>query len=646
MLYDEVLLKITNIFQLERKALQRVLKAKDLFAIGYGDLGSSIYYALGLTALFSLGATPISLLLAGCVFVFTALTYAELSALYPESGGTASFTRYAFNDSVSFLAGWGLLFDYIITIAISAFAIAPYLKIFIPYFQPSSEHHLLWRMIFTMGVIFFLYLMNVRGIKHSTKLSFVLTAITLVTQLVIVLISLFFVFHLPSFIAHLRINGGDSIWSPTWPQFLEGTAMAMVAYTGIESIAQLGAETKKPGQTIPRAIFGVIFILLLSYLTISMSALSVVSPQELGTTYVDDPIAGIVTHLPFGTSVLAPWIGLMAAVLLFVAANAGLIGSSRLSFFMSEHYQLPRFLFFLHPTYRTPYVTLGVFATFAIAIVVASQGQMLFLANLYNFGAMIAFFFAHLSLIVLRIKKPNLPRPFRVPLNLKIRGKDIPIPAVFGCLSALGIWILILVTKAEGRYFGLAWLTLGLILYFAYRKKKHIAPFTQLNIQNIHIADYSRMRLKNILIPTRGGAFTENVQIGCEFAKLYKAKITALHVIEVSSTLPLDGYFPDKLAIAKNALCRAEAIAREFDVEINLKLIRTRNIEEAIFELIRKEGYDLLVIGAQNDKGDLGPTVEKILKECPIRIWICKKPSLSNVMRKNPQFEDQKEVVT
>lgn len=619
------MLKITNIFQLKKKSLQRVLRAKDLFAIGYADSGSSIYYALGITAIFSLGATPISLAIAGCVFTFTALTYAELSALFPESGGTASFTRYAFNDSVSFLAGWGLLFDYIITIAISAFAIAPYLKIFIPCFQPASEHHLLWHMAFTVAIILLLYFVNVRGIKYSTKASFILTAFTLITQIIIVCISLFFVFHLPTFIAHLKIGGSDSAWSPSWSQFLEGTAMAMVAYTGIESIAQLGAETQKPGKTIPRAIFGVIIILLFSYFTISISALSVASPQELGTSYVNDPIAGIVAHLPFGAAILAPWIGLIAAILLFVAANAGLIGSSRLSFFMSEHYQLPRFLFFLHPRYRTPYVTLGVFAVLASAIVLASQGKMIFLANLYNFGAMIAFFFANLSVIVLRIKKPDLRRPFTVPLNVKIRGYSIPITALLGCLTTFSVWILILVTKEEGRIFGLAWLGLGIILYFLYRKKKKIAPFTQINIKNVYIPDYSTLKLKNILIPTRGGAFTENVQIGCEFAKLYKAKITALHVIEISPSLPLDGHFPDKLAIAESALRRAEAIAREFDVNIELKLIRARNIDEVILDLVEKEAFDLVVIGTQNESGDLGSTVEKILKDCPVRIWICKK---------------------
>ncbi|MEI6241909.1 MAG: universal stress protein [Chlamydiota bacterium] len=620
-------MKITNIFQLERKTLKRILGAKDLFAIGYGDLGSSIYYALGITALFSLGATPISLALAGLVFLFTALTYAELSALFPESGGTATFTRYAFNDAVSFIAGWGLLLDYIVTIAISSFAIAPYLRPFFSCFESTASHHLLWHTGFTVFIIFFLYVLNVRGTKHSTGLSFVLTVCTLFTQIVIVGIALSFMFHLPTFISHLRIGGKDLVWSPSFPQFIQGTAMAMVAYTGIESIAQLGAEVKNPGKSIPRAIFGVIVLLLISYFGISMAALSVLTPKELGTTYIDDPIAGIVMQLPFGAQFLAPWVGLVAAVLLLVAANAGLIGSSRLSFFMSEHYQLPRFLFFLHPKYRTPYVTLAVFAALASLIVIASRGRMMFLADLYNFGAMIAFCSAHLSLIVLRIKKPDLPRPFKAPLNVTIKGYSISLTAVFGALATLGVWILIVFTKEDGRLVGLLWLFLGSLLYFVYRKKKKIAAFTQVHIENVHIQEYSPLQMKNILVPTRGGIYTENVQVGCEIAKLHKAQITAVHIMEIPAALPIDGFFPERNTQAESALKRADAIAREFNVEMKLKLIRSRSIDKAILDLLKKEPYDLVIIGAQSESGYLGATVERILKESKVRIWICKSQS-------------------
>lgn len=627
-LFKDKEMKITNIFQLERQALQRVLGVKELFAMGYGGLGSSIYYALGVIAFFSLGATPLSLLVAGCLFLFTALTYAELSALFPESGGVASFTRHAFNDAVSFLAGWGLLFCYVVAVAISAFSIAPYLQMFFPLFNPSMENHLLWHTSFTVLVIFVLYLINVRGVKNLAKVSFALTAFTILTQLAIIVIAICTRFSFSDFLSHLKIGGGDFAWSPSWPKFLEGTMIAMIAYTGIESISQLGAETKEPSKSIPKAIFAVVALLLFSYLGISLSALAVMSPQELGTTFVNDPVAGIVSHLPFGSKLLMPCTGLIAAILLLVAANAGLIGSSRLSFFMSEHYQLPRFLFFLHPRYRTPYIALAIIAILAATIVLASHGKMMFLADLYNFGAMIAFFFANLSLIVLRIKKPNLSRPYKVPFNIKIKGYSIPLTAVLGCMAAFVVWISIIATKTGGRTFGLTWLFAGLVLYFIYRKRKKITPFSQVNIKNVIIPQYSPLQLNKILIPTRGGSFTENVQVGCAFAKLYKAEVTALYVMEIPGTLPIDGFFPDKLALAREALRRAEAIAREYNMEIEPRLLRARSVDKAIFELLQREAYDLVVIGAQNESGALGAVVEKILRESPSRVWICNKPNL------------------
>ena len=120
-----------RVTRLERNGLMRKLRVVDLFAVGYGDLGSSIFYALGITTFFSLGMAPISLLLAGIVFVCTSLTYAEMTSATKASGGSASFARIAFNDLISFIAGWGLLLDFIVTIAISIFSVLPYLSFFL-----------------------------------------------------------------------------------------------------------------------------------------------------------------------------------------------------------------------------------------------------------------------------------------------------------------------------------------------------------------------------------------------------------------------------------------------------------------------------------------------------------------------------------
>lgn len=612
-----------TVAQLKRGTLKRVLGVFDLFAIGYGDLGSSIYYALGVTALFALGATPIALGLAGIVFICTALTYAEMTSAFHESGGSASFARHAFNDLISFIAGWGLLLDYIVTIAISAFAVGPYLGYFF-----ADLHKTPVQLTFTIVLIAILYFMNVVGVKQSTRISLILTIFTVVVQAVIIAIGLSSLLDLSYVADHIRINVPNADWSPTWPEFFKGTAMAMVAYTGIESIAQLAAEAQRPVRTVPRAVVLTMVVLLVMYLGISVVALSAVTPHDLGTKYLLDPVAAIVKALPYGKWILSPAIAILAAVVLGVAANAGLMGASRLSFNMGEYYQLPRFFYVIHPRFRTPIVSLAFFAILAGLVVVASRGNMDFLADLYNFGAMLAFLSAHLSLIVLRIKRPDMKRPFRSPLNISFGKYSIPLTAIVGAIATFSVWCLVVITKPAGRYLGLAWMTFGLIMYFHYRRASRLKATGRITIKQIEIPHFKLLKVEKILVPTRGGMQTETVQMACEIAKLHRAKITALQVIEIPASLPLDIDTPHRNAIAEAVLKQAEAIAREMGVPIELSIVHSRSIPETILEIAAKGKYDLLVLGAMKSvrepevKG-LGAIAEKILRKASCRVWVC-----------------------
>ena len=116
----------------QRRACAGPSACPGLFATAYGNVGSSIYYALGLVAAHALGLTPLVFIFAGGLFALTAKTYAEGASMFPEAGGSSSFARHAFNEVVSFFAGWGLTLDYIITVAISAFFVPHYLGAFFP----------------------------------------------------------------------------------------------------------------------------------------------------------------------------------------------------------------------------------------------------------------------------------------------------------------------------------------------------------------------------------------------------------------------------------------------------------------------------------------------------------------------------------
>jgi len=612
----------SSIPQIDKGSLKRVLGITDLFSIGYGDLGSSIFYALGITAMFALGATPLALMAAGVVFVCTALSYAELTAIYHETGGSASFSRHAFNDLISFVAGWGLLLDYIVTIAISAFTIGPYLAQYFSFLQGPEG-----KIIFAIIVIWALFLMNFFGVKQSTRISFVLMAFTLLVQLLLIAVALFAAPDFSRVFEQLKVGVQGAPWSPTWDEFIRGIAMAMVAYTGIESIAQLSSETRRPIRTVPRAIILTMIVLLLMYFGLSIVSLALLTPHELGVEFTQHPLEGMAAKLPFGGDFFVPLVSIIAAVVLFVASNAGLIGASRLSFNMGEYYQLPRFFYAIHPKYRTPHVSLALFAVAASVIIALSRGRLAILADLYNFGAQIAFFSTHMALIVLRIKKPKMRRPFKVPINIKVRGYEIPIPAIVGALATFSVWLLVVFEKPDGRYLGMGWLILGLTMYFAYRKQKKISPTGQITLHKIKMPQFKELKIASILLPVRSGTQTETVQVACELAKLHRAKITAVSVIEVPFSLPLETPLPDRVAAAGRVVKTVEALAIDTGVEIELKIVRARNISEAILNLVQIENFDLVIIGAMRSSGKaqlgVGPITEQILHEAPCRVWVC-----------------------
>lgn len=608
---------------MNKHGLKRVLGIFDLSAIGYGDLGSSIYYALGVTALYALGATPIALLLAGLVFLCTALTYAEMSAAFPDAGGSASFARQVFNDIVSFLAGWGLLLDYIVTIAISAFAVGPYLSyFFVSLKEPNTQ------IVFTIVLLLLLFLINTLGAKQSTRMSLILVGFTLFTQLIIILIGMLWLFDFDYIWTHMQINVQNVNWSPTWGEFWKGTAMAMVAYTGIESIAQLGAEAKKPEKTVPKAIMLVLVLLIFMYLGIAAVALSAISPHELGTTYVENPIEGIVSKLPFGKTFLGPWIALLAPAILLTAANAGLVGASRLSFKMGEYYQLPRFFHSLNKRFRTPYLALGFFAVSGAIIVCLSRGELSVLADLYNFGAMISFFSAHMSLIFCRIKKPDIERPFFIRLNIRFGKYSIPLSAILGALATFSVWVLVIITKPHARYLGFAWMVVGIIMYAFYRKKSGLPVGGQLKVEHINVPELHPVHIRHILVPTQEIGSVEAIQIACEFAKLHNAKVTFIHVIEVAYSLPLDTVYFKKTAFAQELLQRAEAISREVDITSDFQIVRARSMTQAILAMIVEKKIDLLVVGSLTKFDDpttkgLPAMTEKLLKHSSCRVFLC-----------------------
>src|SRR5215208_5958937 len=411
------------------EGLQRVLGVNALFATAYGNVGSSIYYALGLVAGLALGLTPLVFVITGIFFFCTAATYAEATAMFPEAGGSSSFARHAFNEFWSFFAAWGQMLTYIITCAISAYFVPHYLGVF---WDPLGEAPL--DIVFGIAVVVMLGVLNVVGVEEAAGLNIFLALADFMTQVLLVIVGIALVFS-PSTL----VDNIDFGRYPTWGDFLVSIPVAMVAYTGIETISNMAEEAKDFGRTIPRAVGGVVVAVAAIYAflpAVALSAMPVVNGRtELADRYAGDPVLGLVENLQLGVlqHPAEIYVGILAATILFIATNAGLIGVSRLTYSMGQYRQLPERLRALHPRFRTPYVAIMVFGL--VACVTILPGQAEFLGTIYAFGAMLSFTIAHLAVIALRVKEPDRERPYRGPGTLKLGGRDLPLFAVFGGLG-------------------------------------------------------------------------------------------------------------------------------------------------------------------------------------------------------------------
>ncbi len=440
-----------------------------LFSAGYGDVGSSIYYALGIVALVALGATPIALAVAGVIYIFNALTYAEGGAMIPEAGGSASFARHGFNNFIGFIAGWALMLSYIVTMAISAYTIPPYLSYFWPVLENTSTST-----IVAMGIIGFLMLINVLGIRESTGLNIFFICIDITTQVAIVVLGIVLILSVnPDVLVQNMFGAGN--W-PSTPNLIMGIAIAALCFTGVETVSQLAEETRKPTERIPHAYILMIVVVLVLFAGISLVALSTMTPQELGDPingWARDPIAGIAANLPSETlrGIFEPLVAVLAASILLTATNAGLLGISRLTYNMSSHQQLPVTLGKVQPHFRTPHIAIIIFCSITILLLLPGFTNPDFfedLGALYVFGSLLCFAFAHASIIKLRISKPDMPRPFKLGWNIHIKGKELPFTALLGLTATLGIWIVVMVTQPFSRWAGLAWMAGGLLIFSVY----------------------------------------------------------------------------------------------------------------------------------------------------------------------------------
>ena len=277
------------------------------------------------------------------------------------------------------------------------------------------------------------------------------------------------------FSPEVLVNGFDFAVGQGWHDLFFALPLAMLAYTGLETVANLAEETREPGRVLPRSLFSSIGLVVIVTVLIAVVGVSAFPAEDGSTDLADDwlqaPIVGIVTafdgHLPAAlVDVLRVVVGLSGALILFAAATTAITGCTRLARSMAEHGMLPREFGRLE---RRSLVSREALLATGRSRSRSSSGRgssaqddPAFLASAYSFGVLFAFTAAQLAVIRLRRKEPELERPFRAKPEVRIRGVLLPLPALIGAPLTFAVWVLALITHPGARYAGPAWLLIGL----------------------------------------------------------------------------------------------------------------------------------------------------------------------------------------
>jgi APA family basic amino acid/polyamine antiporter len=574
-----------------------------LFAITLSTVVSAIFFSLGVVAGRALGLTPVVYLLAGLFFAVTMATYVEGSSLHIERGGASTFARYAFDELWSFVAGWAILLDYLIVMAIGAVVISEYLTVF---WSELGEGAL--PDVIAGGALFFVAAQNIRGLS-ARRIRPVLR-LSLLSIVVLVVVSLigFEQYWDPGSIRS-SIHLGTA---PRWEDLIFALGIASVAAIGVEAASGLAGEIRVGRRGLRRVVLASIAAAVVLFLVVSIAGLMatpvVGDRTALGDRYLEAPVLAIVSSYEPGVllDVSRYVVGATAAALLLVAMNGQMLGLARLAYSLATNRQIPSAVGRLHRRRGTPYMTIILAALIAFALAVPHDLD--FLAGVFAFGAMIAFSIAHLSVIALRFREPDRPSAFRVPLSVRIRGAQVPLPAVLGAFFSILVWISIVIYHSEARVVGAAWMAIGVTLYVVYRRGQGKSLTQRFTIPAEALLEGPGAEYGSILVPVFGQELDDDI-IGTAGRLATSesedeeggAVLEALYVFEIPMSLPIDARVPDeRVKEAKRVLARAKEVGEEYEgVEVATAMVRGRSVGQAIVSEARRRGVEAIVLGAE-----------------------------------------------
>lgn len=590
-----------------RVMARRSIGSPILFTIVYSSLGSAIYFSLGVIAGHALGLTPVVFLISALLFTLTAMTYVEGASLHQERGGSTVFARHAFNELISFIAGWAILLDYVILIAVTAYSATQYLEVFWSRLGESDE-----ALGLALAFIALVVLSNIRGFgaRRARRVGILLAGDIAVQAFIVVLGMILF------FSPHVLLDPIHLGSSPKWSDLIFALTVAVISFTSLESASGLSGEVRISRLGLKRLVWsttGTVMFLYVGIALVAVTALPVhAGHTALGGRYLNAPMIGVVEHVE------PHWLGeglmylvaALATVTLLAAANSAMLGLSRLAYSLSTNRQIPSALGRLHPERSTPYVLIILAGLIAAGL--AASESLDFLVGIYAFGAMLAFTIAHLSIIRLRYSEPERDRPYKVPFSVTFRGAQLPLPAAFGALVSGAGWLAVMIVHEPARYVGLGWMAGGLALYVIYRRADETSLYKRVTVapQMLRPEPARENDYGSVLVPLFGTDLDDDiVQTAAllvageqtDEAAIDAATIEALWIFVMPMSLPLDASLPDaQIKHARQVLARAKAVGEEYaGVQVATATVRTRRAGYAIVDEARRRGVEAIVLGAE-----------------------------------------------
>jgi APA family basic amino acid/polyamine antiporter len=584
---------------------QRPLSYRALFAVVYTTSVSSVYFALGVVARRAGGLTPAVFLVAGIFFQLTAMTFSEGASLHQERGGSAVFARYAFNELVSFVAGWAIVLDYTILIAVTALTVPAYLAAF---WAPIGRGGL--QIVVAIGVILFVLADNVTGVSsRRLRRRIFITAADVGLQAIVIVLGLALAFHPDRLTQSIHLGTAPSASSLAF-----ALPIAVIAFTGLEAAASLAGEVSASNHALKRLVLSGSSIIVLIYVGISLVGVAALPVHhgltELGQQHIKAPVLGVVEAFKphWVANVLKYAVAIGGALGLAAAAGSAMLGVSRVGYSLATNRQIPSAVGRLHSRWSTPYVIMSIAAIAAVALVIPTDLELL--VGIFAFGALLSFTIAHLSVIALRFREPDRERPYRVPFSIAFRGGSIPIPAVLGAVFSFAGWISVLAFHAGARYVGVGWLAAGLTLYVTYRKTESKPLLRRVTIPERALRHEAlEPEFGSILVPVFGNRLDDDiVQTAGRLAAETRedagtggSVIEAVWVVEIPLALPLNAPLPDaQVQRGRAALARAKAVGEEYEgVTVVTTVVRARGIGPAIVSEARDRGVEAIVLAAE-----------------------------------------------